>query len=76
MIDTEALGWIAAASMLATFACQTAFSMRLFAIGANLAFIVYSYQIGIMPVLLLHLALVPINVLSLLKLFRSKPQGT
>ncbi len=71
-LDTQAIGWIAAASMLATFTCQSLLGIRLFGISANLAFIAYGWQAGLMPVLALHLLLLPINTLSLVRMLRAR----
>lgn len=70
MLDPEITGWVAATMMLATFACRTVVGMRLFAIAANVAFIVYGCEADLMPVLLLHCLLLPINLLHLSRLMR------
>lgn len=69
-LQTDAIGWIAAASMLATFACQTLIGIRLFGIGANLAFIAYGWQAQLMPALFLHLLVLPLNVYHALRVIR------
>ena len=56
------LGWLAAALMLATFACREARCMRPLAVGTNLAFIGYGLTAGLAPVLALHAMLLPINL--------------
>ena len=40
-------------------------ALRWMAIASNLAFIAYGHLGGLMPVLLLHLALLPVNILRL-----------
>jgi CRP/FNR family transcriptional regulator, cyclic AMP receptor protein len=72
MLDPENLGWIAATMMLATFACQTLLGMRLFAIAANIAFIAYGWADHLIPVMLLHSLLLPINFLHLARILRRK----
>lgn len=59
----DALGWLAAALMVATFACREARRMRLLAVVTNLAFFSYGAAAGLLPVLTLHALLLPINLL-------------
>ena len=65
MID--ALGFVAAGLVLATFCMKRLVPLRAMAITSNLAFILYGYAAGIEPVLVLHLILLPINVMRLLE---------
>ena len=61
----DALGYAASGLTLATFAQQAMLRMRVLAIGANLCFIGYGAMGQFMPVLALHLVLLPINLLRL-----------
>jgi uncharacterized delta-60 repeat protein len=63
----DALGWTAAALMVATFACREAKAMRALAVATNLAFIGYGFVASLMPVLVLHLVLLPINLWRLIE---------
>lgn len=65
MID--ALGWIAAGLTVATFSCTQPVALRLFALTANAAFIAYGASAGLWPVLALHSALLPINLMRLMQ---------
>ncbi len=65
MID--ALGWIAAGLTVATFSCTRPVALRLCALAANAAFIAYGSSAGLWPVLALHTALLPINLIRLLQ---------
>ena len=65
MID--GLGFVAAGLVLATFCMKGLVPLRAMAITSNLAFILYGYAAGIEPVLVLHLILLPINVMRLLE---------
>jgi hypothetical protein len=65
MID--GLGFVAAGLVLATFCMKRLVPLRAMAITSNLAFILYGYAAGIEPVLVLHLILLPINVMRLLE---------
>ncbi len=72
MIPPDVVGWTAAALMVATFWCERGASLRCCAIAANLAFIVYGWLGGILPVMALHLLLLPINGFRLLKELRTR----
>jgi hypothetical protein len=61
----DLLGYAASGLTLATFAQQAMLRMRVLAIGANLCFIGYGAMGQFMPVLALHLVLLPINLLRL-----------
>lgn len=61
MID-EALGWAACLMTLVTFAQRDMLWLRLAAILANLFFIGYGAIGHFLPVLALHLVLLPLNV--------------
>ena len=58
----EIAGWAASALMLCTFLCEEALTLRAVALAANLAFIVYGALAGLVPVLVLHLALIAVNL--------------
>jgi hypothetical protein len=59
------LGFIAAATVLASFCMTTMVSLRSVAIASNLLFILYGMHGHIYPVLFLHLTLLPINLVKL-----------
>jgi hypothetical protein len=71
--DVQILGWLAAASTLATFFCHDMRRLRLLALAANAAFIGYGAAAQLPPVLMLHLALVPVNLWRLNQAFRPAP---
>jgi hypothetical protein len=58
----DTLGWTAALLTLMTFACADMRRLRLLALAANAAFIAYGFTGGLLPVLALHLVLVPVNL--------------
>jgi len=66
MIDV--LGYAASTAVLATFLMRSMLPLRLVAILSNVLFIIYGCVAHIPPVLLLHVALLPINVTRLMKL--------
>lgn len=52
---------------MATFSCVQTVALRLCALAANAAFIAYGASAGLWPVLALHTALLPINLMRLLQ---------
>lgn len=66
----ESVGYLAAALTLATFSLRTMIPVRIAAIGANWAFITYSIMAGLMPTLILHAILLPINAFRLRQMLR------
>lgn len=65
MHPAEIMGWLAAGLTLLAFSQRSMIPLRLAAIGANLLFISYSLTSGLMPILALHLTLLPCNLLRL-----------
>ena len=65
MAGVDVIGYFAAGLVLATFSMRSMFALRCVAIASNLAFIGYGYTGSLMPVLLLHLVLLPVNVARL-----------
>jgi len=72
----DVLGYAASGLTLATFAQRTMLPMRIMAIGANVCFIGYGAIGSFMPILTLHLVLLPINLARLHMLVRqSAPEA-
>ena len=67
MVGVDGLGLAAFGLVLATFCMKGLVPLRAMAITSNLAFILYGYAAGIEPVLVLHLILLPVNVMRLLE---------
>lgn len=66
MTPTTALvGYLAAGLVFASFCTKRIVPLRSIAIGSNIAFINYSYLGGLWPILILHVALLPLNILRL-----------
>ncbi len=61
----ESIGFVAAAATGVTFYCKRMAYLRAFAIGANVMFITYGAAMGLMPVLVLHCILLPLNMMRL-----------
>jgi hypothetical protein len=70
----DAIGFVAAALVLATFCMRSMRTLRWLAIASNLAFIAYGYLGDLAPVLLLHALLLPVNTWRLAQLHR-RPIG-
>jgi hypothetical protein len=70
--NPDALGWLAAGLMVATFGCRDASAMRPLAVATNLAFIGYGIVASLPPVLTLHLVLLPINLWRWAEALRAK----
>ena len=68
-------GWIGSAATLATFTCRQGLALRLCALAANAAFIVYGATAHLQPVWMLHIILMPINLWRLSQLLREGPIG-
>jgi hypothetical protein len=62
MALTELVGYVAAALVLATFSMRSIAALRSVAIASNLMFIAYAGTQGLLPVLVLHALLLPLNV--------------
>jgi hypothetical protein len=67
----EPIGYLASLLVLATFSMRDMVSLRVVAIASNVAFIAYGALAGISPVLLLHVVLLPVNMLRLAESVRS-----
>jgi len=65
MSAIEAIGYLASALVLAAFCMRDMVGLRCMAIASNLAFIAYGVLAELGPVLVLHLLLLPVNVLRL-----------
>jgi hypothetical protein len=70
MVAAEGLGWLAAGLTLLTFSMRSMVALRVVALAANLSFIAYGAAAGLTPVLVLHLLLLPCNLVRLAQLRR------
>lgn len=69
-MNHDVLGWLAALATLACFASSEMLRLRILALVANVAFVAYATQAGLLPVLVLHLVLAPVNAWRLWQLVR------
>lgn len=65
MTSGEIAGYIASLLVFTTFYMKTMVPLRLIGIASNLAFIIYASLEGLVPVLVLHALLLPLNILRL-----------
>lgn len=56
------IGYLASALVFTTFYMKTMIPLRAVAIASNVAFISYGYLGGMTPILILHVALLPLNL--------------
>ncbi len=61
----EIIGYMASLLVASSFYMKTIIPLRIFAIASNIAFIIYGYACGLVPVLVLHLFLFPLNIIRL-----------
>ncbi len=68
MSDSDLLGWLAGAFVVATFYADDAVILRALAIVSNILFIIYALTEALMPVMVLHGILLPLNAVRLRQL--------
>lgn len=64
----ELFGYAASLLVFTTFYMRTMLPLRIVAIASNVAFIIYAAIDGLTPILILHGALLPLNLLRLLQI--------
>jgi CRP/FNR family transcriptional regulator, cyclic AMP receptor protein len=70
MTHAELLGYGAATCVFVTFYMKTMVPLRIAGIVSNFLFIGYGYAVDAYPVLILHLVLLPLNILRLRQMLR------
>jgi CRP/FNR family cyclic AMP-dependent transcriptional regulator len=68
----DMLGYLASASVLATFCMRRMVPLRIMALVSNLLFLGFGGLAHVYPVMILHLVLLPVNAASLLQLFSTR----
>lgn len=61
----DLLGYTAALLVLLTFLMRRMVPLRLMGLASNIAFLTYALTQGLLPILLLHLLLIPLNIYRL-----------
>jgi CRP/FNR family cyclic AMP-dependent transcriptional regulator len=69
-MNPEIFGYVASGLVLATFTMRTMIPLRILGIASNVAFILYGYLDGLIPVIALHAILLPLNVYRLAEMQR------
>jgi len=70
MSDHDLLGFLASGLVLMTFWMRDMLSLRLVAIASNVAFISYGHVAHILPVMVLHATLLPVNLWHVVPMLR------
>ena len=68
MTMVEFVGYVAASLVFATFCMKTMIPLRIVGITSNLTFIAYSWLAGVVPLFVLHSALLPLNIWRLMQI--------
>jgi hypothetical protein len=61
LLDNSTIGYVASALVLAAFGMKDMVNLRIVAICSNIAFIAYGIALNLLPVLILHVILLPLN---------------
>ena len=72
MTHAELLGYAAAACVFVTFYMKTMVPLRIAGIVSNFLFIGYGYAVDAYPVLILHLVLLPLNIVRLRQMLKDE----
>ena len=72
--NQASIGYLASLFVLGSFSSQTMVSLRALALMSNVAFMAYAYASHLLPVLLLHALLLPVNALRLWQHLQTQKQ--
>ena len=61
----DAVGFLAAGLVITAFCMNGILHLRIVAVASNVAFLAYGIALGLIPVWLLHLVLLPVNLVRL-----------
>ena len=61
----NAVGFLAAGLVITAFCMKDILHLRIVAVASNVAFLAYGIALGLMPVWILHLVLLPVNLIRL-----------
>lgn len=71
----DLIGYLAASLVFTTFLMRTMLLLRIMALVSNAAFLTYALAANLMPILVLHTLLVPINVYRIWQIIRGSPKA-
>jgi ABC-type glycerol-3-phosphate transport system permease component len=66
------IGWLASGLVFATFCAKRMLPLRALAITSNIAFISYGYTDALWPIVILHSAMLPMNVIRFREAFLAR----
>ena len=69
----ELAGYAAATLVFAAFYMRHMVALRIVAICSNIAFLIYAFGLGLTPVAILHLGLIPVNGWRLYEALAHRP---
>lgn len=69
----DMIGFLAGSLVLTTFCMKSMLRLRIVAVLSNIAFVAYALIEGLLPVLVLHGMLLPINAIWLLQAYAATP---
>ena len=75
----DAIGFLASGLVITAFCMKDILQLRIVAVASNVAFLTYGLALGLMPVWLLHLLLLPVNLGRLLQMgsrIATQPTGS
>jgi CRP-like cAMP-binding protein len=68
MTMVEFLGYVAAGLVFATFCMKTMIPLRIVGITSNVTFMIYAWLASVVPLFVLHTALLPLNIWRLMQI--------
>jgi hypothetical protein len=75
MRSLDFVGYVACGLVLLTFYMKDMVGLRIAALCSNVAFLIYGVGLGLVPVMLLHAALIPMNAWRLLHALRGRARS-
>ncbi len=73
MTHSGEIGFLASALVLAAFGMKDMINLRIVAICSNVAFITYALALNLLPILVLHVILLPLNGWRLARALQGLP---
>jgi CRP/FNR family transcriptional regulator, cyclic AMP receptor protein len=66
----EIAGYVASGLLLATFSVRTMIPLRILGISSSVAFLTYGFLSGLLPIIVLHVILLPLNLYRFYEMHR------
>jgi CRP/FNR family transcriptional regulator, cyclic AMP receptor protein len=70
MNSIDLAGYVAASLVFLAFSMKGIIPLRIVALGSNISFLIYASGLHLMPIVILHLALIPVNCWRLWEVVR------